>query len=290
MSATIRRRRQALSAGQREFLRVLPFVAILLLLVGAAVLAPWLSPYSPTTQDLLGRLKPPGFTARRMHFLLGSDDVGRDLLSRLIWGARVSLFVAFASVTLSGIVGTTLGMLAGYLRGPVEIVLMRLVDIFLSIPAILLAIIAVAILGPGLGNIVIILTLTRWPRYARMAYSQTFGVAGMPYVRMSRFFGAGTIRVLVRHILPNILGALIVVATLEFGQMVLFEAGLSFLGLGTQPPTPSWGAMLSVGKDYVASAWWIATFPGVCLFLLVLSSNQIGEAIGNRLDPKRRRG
>jgi peptide/nickel transport system permease protein len=172
-------------------------------------------------------------------------------------------------------------MVAGYVRGWTETILMRLVDVFLSIPAILLAIITVAVLGPGLVNVILVLALTRWPRYARVAYGQTLVIADRPYVRLSRAMGASMPRVLARHILPNIAGPLLVVATLEFGLMVLFEAGLSFLGLGVQPPMASWGAMLSTGRNYIATAWWIATFPGLALFLLVLSANMIGDRLGD---------
>jgi len=264
------------------------FVIIVLCLVAMAIFAPWLAPVDPNKQNLLGRLKPPGTEIRGTTFLLGSDELGRDLLSRVIYGARISLSVAVLSVLLSGITGTLLGMAAGYFRGTVETVIMRLVDIFLSIPAILLAIITVAVLGPGFINVVLVLGLTRWPRYARVAYGQTLSVANMPYVRLSRAMGASWIRVLGLHVLPNIVAALSVVATLEFGLMVLFEAGLSFLGLGVQPPTASWGAMLSVGRNYVSNAWWIATFPGICLFLLVLSINLIGDALSDYLNPKSR--
>ena len=264
------------------------FAAILLVLVIVAVLAPWIAPIDPNKQNLIGRLKPPGYEARGFTFLLGSDELGRDLLSRLIHGARISLSVAFLSVLLSGTVGTALGMMAGYMRGWVEVLVMRVTDIFLSIPAILLAIITVAVLGPGFINVILVLALTRWPRYARVAYGQTLSVANMPYVRLSRAMGASTARVLALHILPNIIAAISVVATLEFGLMVLFEAGLSFLGMGVQPPTASWGAMLSVGRNYVGSAWWIATFPGVCLFLLVLSVNLIGDRLAETLNPKSR--
>lgn len=254
--------------------------------VAVAVFAPYVAPYDPNQQNLLGRLKAPGFVSRGVTYWLGSDELGRDLLSRLIYGARISLFVAFASVILSGTVGVLLGMLAGYLRGPVEVIIMRVVDIFLSIPAILLAIITVAVLGPGLINVIVVLALTRWPRYARVAYGQTLGVANMPYVRLATFMGAGPGRILFRHILPNIIGAVTVVATLEFGLMVLFEAGLSFLGLGVQPPTASWGAMLSTGRNYLATAWWIGTFPGLCLFLLVLAINLLGDDLRDRFDPR----
>jgi peptide/nickel transport system permease protein len=263
-------------------------VGIVALIVLVAVFAPWLAPYDPNQQNLLGRLKPPGTVSRSFHYWLGSDELGRDLLSRVIHGARISLIVAFASVVLSGVVGTTLGMIAGYRRGWVEIAVMRVVDVFLSIPAILLAIITVAVLGPGIVNVIMVLALTRWPRYARIAYSQTLSVANMPYVRLSALMGASAPRVLFRHVLPNIVGAVSVVATLEFGLMILFEAGLSFLGLGVQPPTASWGAMLSTGRNYVATAWWVATLPGICLFVLVLAVNLTGDAVRDRLDPRHR--
>lgn len=267
---------------------IVPFAIMLAVLIAMAVFAPYVAPLDPNQQNLLARLKPPGHVARGVTYLLGSDELGRDVLSRVIYGARVSLSVAFASVMLSGIFGSLLGMVAAFYRGWIEIIIMRIVDIVLSIPAILLAIITVAVVGPSLYTVVIVLAFTRWPRYARVAYGQTLSVANMPYVRLSRFMGAGWPRLLGRHILPNIAGPLIVVATLEFGLMVLFEAGLSFLGLGVQPPTSSWGAMLSVGRNYVATAWWIATFPGLALFLLVLSINLIGDYTRDRLDPRSR--
>lgn len=260
---------------------------LLLALVVCAALAPWLAPFDPDRQNLLARLKAPGFETRGAVYWLGSDELGRDVLSRLIYGARVSIVVAVSSVILSSVVGVTVGMLAGYLRGWPETVLMRLVDIFLSIPAILLAIITVAVLGPGFINVILVLALTRWPRYARVAYGQTLALADRPFVRLARAMGATTPRVLALHILPNITGPLLVVATLEFGLMVLFEAGLSFLGLGVQPPMASWGAMLSTGRSYIATAWWIATFPGLALFLLVLSANMIGDRLGHLIGKER---
>ncbi len=265
-----------------------PVLFVLVAFILIAIFAPLLAPYDPNAQNLLGRLKAPDTVSRHFNYLLGSDELGRDLLSRLIYGARVSLLVAFLSVMLSGTVGAALGMVAGYKRGWVEIVVMRIVDIFLSIPPILLAIITVAVLGPGLLNVILVLALTRWPRYARVAYGQTLSIANMPYVRLARFMGANLVWNLWRHVLPNIIGPLTVVATLEFGLMVLFEAGLSFLGLGVRPPTASWGAMLSTGRNYVATAWWIATFPGLALFVLVLCVNLLGDDLRDRLDPRTR--
>ncbi len=165
---------------------------------------------------------------------------------------------------------------------------MRLVDMMLSIPALLFAVITVAVLGPGFINVVLVLGLTRWTRYARVVYGQALSLMPQPYVRYARFVGAPGLSIMGRHLLPNVFGQIVVVATLEFGSMVLFEAGLSFLGLGVQPPTPSWGAMMNVGRHYLDTAWWIAGFPGFCLFLLVLSVNIIGDYLRDRMDPRLR--
>jgi peptide/nickel transport system permease protein len=223
-----------------------------------------------------------------MTYLLGTDDLGRDLLSRVIYGARASMFVAVASVFVSLLIGSALGMLAGWRRGWVEIVIMRFVDVMLSIPAILLAVLAVAVAGPGFQTLILVLGLTRWPRYARVAYAQTLQVATLPYIRAAELAGASATRLLLRHVLPNIAGPLLVVATAEFGLMILFEAGLSFLGLGIQPPTPSWGTIMSAGRQYIERAWWLTVFPGGCLFLLVLSVNVLGDWVRDRLDPRAR--
>lgn len=263
---------------------LLPFLLIMVLLVLVAVFAPLIAPHDPASQNLMARLKAPGFESRGNFYLLGTDEIGRDILSRVIYGARVSLLVAFSSVILSGVVGTLLGVIASTRRGWVETLIMRAADIVLSVPALLLAIISVAIIGPSLTNVVVVLALTRWPRYARVAYGQTLSLSSAAFVRLAQFSGVSQTRIILRHILPNIAGALIVVATLEFGLMVLFEASLSFLGLGVQPPTASWGSMLAVGKNYVAQAWWIATIPGLCLFLLVLSVNVIGDHFRDRIE------
>ncbi len=268
-----------------EMGRMWPLYLIFAIFTLVALLAPLIAPFDPLEQDLFARLKPPGTVAGGNIYLLGTDELGRDLLSRIIYGARISMMVALLSVSVSMVSGTAIGLVAGYFRGPAEIILMRLVDIFLSIPAILLAIITVAVLGPGLQNLVIVLGFTRWPRYARVAYGQTLGVANTPYVAASRFIGLASWRILLRHILPNIIAPLIVVATLEFGLMIIWESGLSFLGLGVQPPTPSWGSILSTGRNYMASAWWISTLTGSCLCMLVLSVNMIGDFLRDRFDP-----
>jgi peptide/nickel transport system permease protein len=262
---------------------------ILTIIFVAAVLAPWIAPADPTRQVLVMRLKPPGTVAASGQlYLLGTDDLGRDLLSRVLFGARVSLLVATLSVLVSTVVGVTLGTIAGWFGGWIEMIVMRLVDIVLSIPAVLLAILTVAVLGPGFFKLILVLGLTRWPRYTRVAFGQTLQVATLPYIKAAELAGAGTARILLRHILPNIAGPLLIVATAEFGLMILFEAGLSFLGLGIQPPAPSWGSIISVGRQYVERAWWIVAFPGGCLFLLVLSVNVLGDRLRDRLDPQAR--
>jgi peptide/nickel transport system permease protein len=261
--------------------------AILLLLLALAAVAPWISPADPMRQVLLMRLRPPGTVSPSGQlYLLGTDDLGRDLLSRILYGAQISLTVAMLSVIVSTIVGVTLGMLAAWFRGPVEIAVMRLVDIMLSIPAVLLAVLTVAVLGPGFIKLVMVLGLTRWPRYARVAFAQTLQVANLPYIKAAELAGASPLRILFRHVLPNIAGPLLVVVTAEFGLMILFEAGLSFLGLGIQPPAPSWGSIMSVGRQYVERAWWIVAFPGGCLFLLVFSVNVLGDWLRDRIDPR----
>ncbi len=261
--------------------------AILLLLLALAAVAPWISPADPMRQVLLMRLRPPGTVSPSGQlYLLGTDDLGRDLLSRILYGAQISLTVAMLSVIVSTIVGVTLGMLAAWFRGPVEIAVMRLVDIMLSIPAVLLAVLTVAVLGPGFIKLVMVLGLTRWPRYARVAFAQTLQVANLPYIKAAELAGAGPLRILFHHVLPNIAGPLLVVVTAEFGLMILFEAGLSFLGLGIQPPAPSWGSIMSVGRQYVERAWWIVAFPGGCLFLLVFSVNVLGDWLRDRIDPR----
>ena len=273
-------------AGERIPLGAACAAALLFVFVLVAVAAPLVAPLDPNAQDLFARLKPPGTEVRGALYLLGTDELGRDILSRIIHGSRISLFVAFTSVCVSLVVGSALGVMAGYFRGWVEIVIMRIVDVVLSIPALLLAIITVIVLEPGLLSLVAVLGFTRWPRYTRVAYGQTLSIATRSYVTAARFHGAGAFWLMPRHILPNILNPLIVVATLEFGLMILFEAGLSFLGLGIQPPTSSWGAMMSVGRNYLNTAWWIATYPGLCLFALVLCVNLLGDSLRDRLDPK----
>lgn len=263
--------------------------AILATMVLGALFAPLIAGADPLRQTLILRLKPPGYTTGAgVTYWFGTDDLGRDLFARVIYGARASLSVAILSVVVSTVVGTLLGLLAAWYRGPLEIIIMRFVDIMLSIPAILLAVLTVAVLGPGFLNLILVLGFTRWPRYTRVAYAQTLQVATLPYVKAAELAGAGSLRILARHVLPNIAGPLLVVATTEFGLMILFEAGLSFLGLGIQPPSPSWGSIMSVGRQYVERAWWLILFPGAGLFLLVFSVNVLGDWLRDQLDPRSR--
>lgn len=259
--------------------------AVLAVLVLIAVLADFIGLRDPYEQNLLHRFVPPGGVRGGEFFLAGTDELGRDLFSRIIHGARISVAIAIASVVISLVVGTLVGLVAGYYRGMVEVLIMRLTDIMLSIPALILAVITVAVLGPGLQNLVIVLALTRWPRYARVAYAQALAVTPQEFVTAGRMAGTGDFSIMLRHYLPNVLDALVVVATLEFGLMIIFEASLSFVGLGVQVPTPSLGTILSTGKDYVANAWWIGVLPGIYLFALVLAVNILGDRLRDRFDP-----
>jgi peptide/nickel transport system permease protein len=272
--------------------RLTPGIVLILVLLAvfvlAAIGAPLISPHDPLRQSLLLRLRPPGTAVSTGSFLLGTDDLGRDLLSRILYGAQASLAVALLSVSVSLFLGTFLGLIAGWFRGWTAIAIMRLVDTMLSIPAILLAVLTVAVLGPGFVKLILVLGLTRWPRYTRVAYGQTLQVATLPFIRAAEMAGSGSLRILLRHVLPNIAGPLMVVATTEFGLMILFEAGLSFLGLGIQPPYPSWGSIMSAGRQYVERAWWLTVFPGACLFVLVLCVNLFGDWLRDTVDPRSR--
>ena len=253
-----------------------------------AVFAPLVAPFDPNHADLAARLSGP-FASKAGHFhLLGTDALGRDVLSRIIFGSRVSIVVAAATVVVSGVFGVTLGVVAGWRRGWIAAVIMRIADIALSVPFFLLAILVVAVLGPSLVNVVICLALVRWPRYTRIAYANVLETRERGFVLGAVAVGATGRWIVVKHVLPEVLPLAVVVGTLELGLMVVFEASLSFIGLGVQPPTASWGSMLSDGQQYVASAWWLATFPGFALFGLVLAVNLLGDSVRDRLDPRRR--
>jgi peptide/nickel transport system permease protein len=264
-------------------------VAGLVVLAAAAVTAiaaPWLAPQPPLAQDLASRLLPPGARGAPGVYWLGTDGLGRDSLSRLVYGARASLAVAGTAVAVSGTAGVFVGLTGGYYGAWVGALLMRFVDIVLSVPFLLLAIAVVAALGPSLAHTILVLGLTRWPRYARVAHAQTLAARSRDFVHAARALGGTDGRLMLRHVLPEVLPSVVVVATLEIGLMIVFEAALSFLGLGVQPPTPSWGSMLAGGRDYLASAWWLATFPGLAIMVTVLGANLVGDAVRDRLDPR----
>ena len=271
-------------------IRGLAGAATLCAVAVSAIAAPLLAPHDPLRQDLPQRLMPPGAVLDGITHLLGTDSLGRDVLSRVIYGARVSLTVAFVAVAMAGLTGVVAGLLSGYYRGTVDAVLMRLADVILSVPFLLLAIATVAVLGPNFTNLILVLGCTRWPRYARVTYAQTLAVREQEFVHAERALGASDGRILARHLLPNVLSPIMVVATLEVGLMIIFEAALSFLGLGVQPPAPSWGGMLSEGRDYLATAWWLATFPGLAIMMTVLAATLVGDGMREVLDPRARSG
>ncbi len=252
---------------------------VLLTAVGAFLIAP----YDPLDQDVFHRLTPP----ERSH-LLGTDEYGRDVLSRVIWGTRISLMVGFFSVLLGMVLGTAMGVAAGYSGGLTDSIIMRIVDVLLSFPTLITGILIAAILGSGLVKLIITIGIVFAPRFARMAYGPTLAVKEMEYVSSAKVIGAGSFRILTRHILPNIFGEIMVAGTLWMGTAIMAEASLSFLGLGVSPPTPTWGNMIKSGIDVLASAPWLSLFPGLSILITVLAFNMIGDGLRDIADPKLR--
>ena len=255
-----------------------------LLLVLAAIAAPALAPHDPNAQDTMRRLEPPS-----KDHPLGLDDLGRDVMSRIVFGARVSLRVGFSVVVLASLIGVTLGAIAGYFGGAIDVLVMRLCDILLAFPGILLAIALVAVLGPSLNNVVLALATIGWVGYARLVRGQVLKVREMEFVTAARALGAKAPRVIAMHVLPNVVNPVIVMATLGLAGAILSEASLSFLGLGVQPPTPSWGAMLTSGRRYLGLANHLAIFPGAAIMLAVMGLNFLGDGLIDALDPKFRK-
>ncbi|TLX97971.1 MAG: ABC transporter permease [Thaumarchaeota archaeon] len=260
-------------------------VALLVVIAATvvALLAPYIAPFDPTQQQLAGSLKGPS----SIH-LLGQDELGRDLLSRLMYGARVSLLVGASVVGVSLLIGVFLGALAGYYGGKVDSAIMRIVDVFLSFPGIILAVGAVAVVGPGLENVIIALILINWPGYTRVMRGETLRVKENVYVLASRGMGASDSWIMRKHIIPSAISPVVVLATIGFGWAVLAEAGLSFLGLGVQPPAPSWGGMVSEGLEYVLIAPLMALFPGLTIAITVWAFNMLGDGLRDALDPSLR--
>lgn len=262
-------------------------LGVLLVMGGSAMLAPRLAPWDPTRQMLLKRLRPPMWQERGLReHPLGTDHLGRDILSRILYGGRISLGVGLTAVTLAALIGVTLGLVAGFFGGRADTLIMRLVDVFLAIPYILLAMGVVFALGPSLLNVILVMGGTRWVQFARIVRADVLSIREREFVAGARARGNRPLRLLVRHVLPNALTPIIVVATLELAFMIIYESALSFLGLGVQPPTPTWGWMLSDGRNYVATAWWLATFPGLAIMLTVLAVNLLGDWLRDTLDPR----
>jgi peptide/nickel transport system permease protein len=262
-------------------------MALVLLMVLTAVAGPMLPLPDPVRGDLRARMSPPTLSVTGLGtHPLGTDQLGRDILSRIVTGSRVTLGVAMSAVLLGGVIGVLLGLIAGYFGGWPDRLMMRLVDIQLAIPLMLLALMVVAALGPSLSNLIIVLALTSWVRYARIVRGSVLAIREREFVQSARAIGAGAGRILLLHILPNVLTPALVVATLELSRVIVLEAGLSFLGLGVQPPAPDWGRMLAEGRTYISSGWWIITLPGVALMLCVLGVNLTGDWLRDKFDPR----
>ncbi|MFC1501205.1 ABC transporter permease [Elusimicrobiota bacterium] len=250
-------------------------------LILLAVIAPVISPYSPTDQNLMDRLQAPS-----LKYIFGTDDLGRDVLSRMIYGIRVSLSVGFIAALIAVVIGTSLGLLAGYFGGWVDTVIMRLVDIMLCFPAFFLILIVIAFLEPSIHNVMVVIGITSWPGLTRLVRAEILSLREREFIQASRLLGLSNFRIFFVHLLPNVVSPIVVSATLGVGSAILIESGLSFLGLGVQPPMPSWGQILTSGKEYIYVAWWLSAFPGIAILLTVLFFNLLGTGLRDILDPK----
>jgi peptide/nickel transport system permease protein len=257
-------------------------LAIVGALLAVAALAPWIAPHDPLVQDLGRRLLPPGTPGN----LLGTDDFGRDILSRILYGARITLYIVALVAVTAPILGLLIGTVAGYFGGWVDSVLMRLTDIFLAFPRLILALALVAVLGPGIENAVLAIALTAWPPYARVARAETLTVRSSDYIAAVRLQGAGPARIIAGHVVPMCLPSVIIRVTLDMAGVILIAAGLGFLGLGVQPPTPEWGLMISSGRKFLFEQWWVATMPGLAIFIVSLGFNLLGDGLRDVLDPR----
>ena len=257
-------------------------LSITLALVFIAIFAPILAPHDPITQELTRRLLPPGTPGN----LLGTDDFGRDILSRILYGSRTTLYIVLLVVLTAPVVGLIIGTVAGYFGGWVDTILMRLTDIFLAFPKLILALALVAVLGPGMENAVLAIAVTSWPPYARVARAETLTVRNSDYIAAVKLQGAGAIRIIWGHIMPMCLPSVIIRVTLDMAGVILTAAGLGFLGLGVQPPLPEWGLMISAGRKFLFDQWWVATMPGLAIFIVSLGFNLLGDGLRDVLDPK----
>jgi peptide/nickel transport system permease protein len=252
-----------------------------------AVFAPVVSPFDPLAQDISQRLREPGWQdpQGRVH-PLGTDHLGRDILARIIYGSRIALLVGLAAVAISGLLGMAIGLIAGYFGGRVDDFFMRLADVQLAFPFILLAIAVIGVLGPSLTNIIVVIGVSSWVVYARVVRSEVLSIREREFVQAAIALGSRDGRVLARHVLPNTFTPWLVVATLDMARVIVIESALSFLGLGVQPPTPTWGGMLADGRVYLSTAWWLATFPGLAILITVLGINLFGDGLRDTLDPR----
>ncbi len=260
-------------------------LAIVLALVVIAAFAPWIATHSPYEQNLAQRLLPPGSQG---HWL-GTDEFGRDVFSRLVYGARITLYIVVLVALIAAPIGLIVGTAAGYLGGWIDAALMRITDIFLAFPSLILALAFVAALGPGIENAVIAIALTAWPPYARIARAETLTIRNSDYIAVARMQGAGTGRILFRHVMPLCVSSLTVRVTLDMAGIILTAAGLGFLGLGAQPPMAEWGAMVSAGRRYILDQWWVATIPGIAIFVVSLAFNLFGDGLRDVLDPRQKK-
>jgi len=266
-------------------------VAMLLVIFTAALCANLIAPYDPAEGNVIDRLLPPGRHPDATQWrLLGTDQVGRDVLSRLIHGARISLLVGLAGTGLSLLMGTALGLASGFWGGPIDRALLRLTDIQLAFPFIALAVTVIAVIGPGLLNVILVLAATGWVLYTRVVREEVLRAREQAYVEAARAMGGSDVHIALRHVLPNVVAPVIVISSFAIAQMIITEASLSFLGLGIRPPTPTWGGMLSDARNYMQVAWWLPTFPGVALLVTLLGINVVGDWLRDTLDPTLRDG
>ncbi len=263
--------------------------AIMLIMIIFAIFAPLIAPHDPNAQVMKDRFLPPSFIeGGKSDYFLGTDKLGRDIFSRVIYGARVSLSVSLIAIFITASIGTMLGILAGYVGGRIDAFIMRIVDMALSFPGLLLAMLLAVAVGPGFWTVVFALSILGWAGYARMIRGEALKISQSDFVAQARVNGASAWRIMTRHIFPNIVNSLIVIMTLQVGMMILAEAALSYLGIGITAPTASWGSMVSDGRSELDRAWWISAFPGICIGLVVLSGNFLGDWIRDKLDPRLR--
>ena len=264
-------------------------LAVVAALVVCALFAPLLAPHSPVEGTLGDRLVPPlGMEGAKPGHPLGTDRLGRDTLSRLLYGARISLSVSVVAITLTGTMGAFIGLLAGFMGGWVDPLLMRLVDISLSLPGILIAVLLSVVFEPSFTNVIIVVVFLLWPSYARLTRAETLSLKHQDFVALARIAGCSSLTIMFRHIVPNLIPSILVLATLHVGYVIVLEAALSFLGVGIPPPTPSWGVMVADGRGLIEQAWWVSILPGVAILVTVLSLNILGDWVRDRLDPKLR--